>query len=463
MDLLQKLNALRRAGHSSEAALPLQGAVHHPEHSSHTGGVDTEGALSETGVQPAAIAGRGSRRGSGAAVGTSGVDGEQVALLNRTLADTTDTEELLRQRGELLRAAEEDVQGARHATACLAERSNAVCQAKLKRLQALRERTEAYEAGTCQREVLLKAVLEGADPSEVGKQVTGFKSFVAKCAHDGPPEEADKSNFQVFLKTFGLPGNHHLVLKARQALQIGAEDWSASALDLAKKAILNLEQEATPSVEQVLNLAKAIEQLSQLAKCAGASARGGALAQLKELETDLQERAAELKARAVLVEAKRLKEFVQAELEKDNQLQQSSDTVIGGQEAQSAAARIKQQLELGMAKGIPVNNESVFLARQAEIDLRAEAVRRNALKIVSDDQQEYREKGFVPESANKAAERVEAEIERAKREGVPAYHAKLADAAASASELRQQEGFRKREFHVAKRRNEAALRAASAS
>eukprot|EP00931_Biecheleriopsis_adriatica_P118965 TRINITY_DN9425_c0_g1_i2.p1 TRINITY_DN9425_c0_g1~~TRINITY_DN9425_c0_g1_i2.p1 ORF type:complete len:229 (-),score=65.62 TRINITY_DN9425_c0_g1_i2:26-712(-) len=127
---------------------------------------------------------------------------------------------------------------------------------------------------------------------------------------------------------------------------------------------------------------------------------------------------------------------------------------IGGRDALLYSLKLQELVELALQRGVKVTHGSVKLARVGIMNLRAESIRRDAKAMIHASEEEYREKGWIADAATKCADRVEAMINRAVSEGISRDLPKMQAAWQVSKELREQEGWRKREANAAKRRVE---------
>jgi len=451
VELLARLNALRRAGQHCE---PPDGEPASPP----SGGGGSESMARQRWESSSTAAGALALQ----------AESEQVALLNLTLSDTMDTEESLQKRAEMLKAHASDCGRSRHATACLARRTLAVMDEKVKRLMTLQANIDTYLDLTARREKLLRGVLGGEDASDLVKSVGGLKHALAKSVHVEGHSVADdnKSDFQAFLKTVKLPSGHERDVLGRGTLQQGAAQWAASTLMLTREAVEALSGEDgcdTPTVERVVWLAAAVERASTVARAAGVSGSDSMVAQLRQLEQELRQRADELRKNAIELVAHRLIVAAEAEWEGLGRAVHEEPPSSGGKTSQDAANRVRLLLSAGLAKGVPIAHKAVAVCRKVDMDLRAEALFRNALAEVHKDSEQYVSSGYIVDAAVQAADSIEAAVQRAQREGVRPANPRIAEVAAMAKELREQEGLRKRECNAAKRRRETGAGTAGAA
>eukprot|EP00927_Polykrikos_kofoidii_P055013 TRINITY_DN49331_c0_g1_i1.p1 TRINITY_DN49331_c0_g1~~TRINITY_DN49331_c0_g1_i1.p1 ORF type:complete len:922 (+),score=212.98 TRINITY_DN49331_c0_g1_i1:339-3104(+) len=397
-------------------------------------------------------------------------DQELHTLMLVTLADPQDTEEQLQKRLRVLRQSEksvEDVGGVRHPSALVAARTALVVQEKFKRLEAVRLRVEAFDRVVAERKAMIQAVLEGSDPLTHGKEAFLYRNFVAGCVHEGDPREDERGNFEIFAKTFGLPANHTVVTVAQRKLTEGVRQWGEDALHLADVATDLLlrpppnEEGFIPEIveEQPHKLATYLDNLCVLLWNAGnldveLKKKDVIVQRIKGFKKGMIQLEKDLRSRRLERYAENLRQETQKEVEQDERIAESAGPEVGGKAAMKASERLTGVVKQTVERGVNPGNPIVFEAKKAALELRAEAVRRNALALLYEDEVTFKAQGWIAGKATELADKIDAEVMAASDAGIDFGHPKVKEARKSAKELREQEGFRKREATAAKKRAE---------
>jgi len=398
------------------------------------------------------------------------------SLLQATLGDKNDTVESITKALELMNAAMDEVCGARHATACIAERALRTMEAKLDRLTAFRTRQEKFAACCLNREELLQAVVKGADPMEIAADAMGFRRFVAHALHhcpfglhNGKPQDADKTDFDGLMNTFGLPTAHIALKTAEKILKQGTAGWATSALRIARllslEVLISEEEKAERRAKRIFmkSAAKAsvteenmYEHFLAVARINLLAHKAGAMKGDEEEAVHLDALEKELKEEALALSADKLKEETDKIVAKDEDVAEEcvAKPQNGGKAALAGSEQLKEFLNSALKKGVELRHDTVMRARLIITDLQAESIRRDAKAMIFTSDEEYRRKGWIEDAATKCADNVEKMVAKAIKNGIPDAHPKLTAAYMASKELREQEGFRKREYHVEKRKRE---------
>jgi len=317
---------------------------------------------------------------------------------------------------------------------------------------------------------MLEKVAKGADPAEVAGDAMGFRKFVSQSVHrcphhehDGKPQDADKTAFDQFIATFGLPAGHAAVTAAQKAMQQGSVGWASEAFKMAKalsKEVLISHEQAEAlklasrakegvNEKKMYEIFLAVGRIHVLAKkaggCTGQEENCIALAELEE----------EISEESVQLTVNKLKEDIDKIMEQDRRLAEDCEKnpKLGGKGALLHADKIQACLSKALTNGVDRMHDYVREARTNIIDLKAEAISRDAKCMIFTSDQEYQKKGWIEDAATKCANAVEKMIQDAtEKDGIPNSHPALTAAYKASKELREQEGFRKREFNAAKRR-----------
>mmetsp|Transcript_36961 Transcript_36961/g.73147 ORF Transcript_36961/g.73147 Transcript_36961/m.73147 type:complete len:523 (-) Transcript_36961:2-1570(-) len=162
--------------------------------------------------------------------------GPDESLVNATLRDTEDSTETLSTVLARLEALQDPVLmagSARHATALVSGRALAVVQRKRDLIESCEERIASFANAQKRRKEILQDVIEGEDPP---KDLFGIDKFVASKTHKGGvnPADANKSDFQAFAQTFGMPPRHQCFRRLKKMAIDATVWWAQKALHQAQ-------------------------------------------------------------------------------------------------------------------------------------------------------------------------------------------------------------------------------------
>eukprot|EP00746_Dinoflagellata_sp_MGD_P078732 gnl/MRDRNA2_/MRDRNA2_31462_c0_seq1.p1 gnl/MRDRNA2_/MRDRNA2_31462_c0~~gnl/MRDRNA2_/MRDRNA2_31462_c0_seq1.p1 ORF type:complete len:1007 (+),score=194.74 gnl/MRDRNA2_/MRDRNA2_31462_c0_seq1:177-3197(+) len=190
-----------------------------------------------------------------------------------TLEGKRDTPETLREQTEDLEKSLVPVQelgGQQHVTNCKFQRALLIAKRKIELLEVLRDATDAFEKASGQQKQIVEAILHGKTAAEVAPEVMDFKPVLDRSVHvGGEPQEADigKTDFKVFLKTFGLPSGHIYVVRAQALLQDQQAQWPWAAFSATEAATDSLKGKKilamVPNLKELLSLLNAMGCSSQ--------------------------------------------------------------------------------------------------------------------------------------------------------------------------------------------------------
>lgn len=159
------------------------------------------------------------------------------APMNQLLKDASDCEADLRDF-ELTIATSYDSgaeSGAtRHATMLISGRMLEVVRRKADLLRDVEQRVVSFERAHAQRDETLKQLIGGARAEEF-QDLYGVLPFVKRFTHVGGPQNADKSDFVGFVRSFKLPAEHKSLQSLRNKVQEVGEWWAATVLDQAEQ------------------------------------------------------------------------------------------------------------------------------------------------------------------------------------------------------------------------------------
>lgn len=362
--------------------------------------------------------------------GIAGVDSQSASveepdtLLNATLKDLTDDEAMLRKTEATMAGAHEPVSllgGSRHATAVVSSRTLAVVSRKAHLMKAIEARIHDFQEAHDRRADHMKEIIEAV---ELDPRLVGVKEFLAAHIHKkGEPVDEDKSSFQVFVGTFGLPSKHKAVLKIRGLVNEAADFWADAAL-----------QQALAGAEAVV-----IRRLMDCVAIISGNPNHPALANVAGILGDCL-------AKKVLEAAKRYWARDEATVARSPGPQPES--------AQKTADLIFDELKGAVANGAPPKHPCLSQAKVMETEMRtavkdrhAERVCRYAEDLREKDEAEAAKATGVPPvgPASAKADLVEKEVQRTVAEyGVEESHSWMAKAISIGKGLRDTDGERKR-------------------
>lgn len=362
---------------------------------------------------------------------------KDMPLMVTTLVSLEDTEAQLRVTEETLKMAMDpvcDFGGSRHATAIVSSRTLMVVKRKADLLKPVEDRLAKVQAHWENRELLAKTVIQGEDPPADMQRI---KKFCMMYVHKdnlgivGEPVDADKSNFESFCSTFGLPRLHMAIQGLLAHAKNMVKWWSLAAL------------------EQAQNGAKAdvIHRLMEVVNNMGAEK--GAMDE--EVKNAMDE--------AARILGDRLAEKVLAtalDLQAKDDMGASKATIpmpeIAREYANRVLAEIKHAVSLGAPTAHPALEQAKGIATFFELEEKnryAKKAFQNAQKIQKQDEDyammcEKRD-GYPPVGPGQEnASKVEKEIKDAESKGVPDDHPLLSDTLQIAKALRDKDGERKR-------------------
>eukprot|EP00929_Paragymnodinium_shiwhaense_P069131 TRINITY_DN34871_c0_g1_i1.p1 TRINITY_DN34871_c0_g1~~TRINITY_DN34871_c0_g1_i1.p1 ORF type:complete len:788 (+),score=208.46 TRINITY_DN34871_c0_g1_i1:243-2606(+) len=386
---------------------------------------------------------------------------ELTTLMLNTLADESDNVFVLQERLVPLEQCLAEVGGSKHATVNVSLRTISVIREKHARLAKLKQRSEDYNAARRDRIQLLQAIMKGAEPNTLRPETHGFRKFLEKVVDPGDPREQERGNFQIFLKTFGLPKEHKLIKQAYKDLKSGEEEFEVDACEMAVKAVSELvdhtnfptgelirEKHARDRAQKLFNMREMISLVGSL------SEKFPVIQKLKDLEKKMTEHAQALRFKELNQIARNLLDQVTQEIGVDTELRNKLPKDGGGKAAYASADRVKSLIGLALERGVPKTHDDMVEAFAGYHSLLAEGIRRNALAYQYQDEKTYAEKGWVEGFAFKLAETVEKEVSKVKDMGVPLEQDNMKAARELAKQLRDAEGFRKRDFVAAKKKAE---------
>lgn len=356
---------------------------------------------------------------------------EPDTLMNATLKDLEDDEASLRKLEAMMAGAHEPVNllgGSRHATAVVSSRTFGVVSRKAYLMQSIEARIHAFQEAHDRRDDHLKEIVGNA---ELDRRLVGVKEFLVAHMHrKGEPIGEDRSSFQVFVSSFGLPSKHKAVLKLRGLANEAADWWAAAAL-----------QQAVAGAE-----AQVVRRLMDCVAIISGNPNHPALANVAGILGDCL-------ATKVLEAAKRYWERDEATVTHSPIPQPES----AKKTADLIFAEIKGAVAMGAPPKHPCLGEAKVLEtemRTAETDRHAERVFKYAQELQDKDDAEAAKATGVPPvgPASDKADLIDRELQRTVSEyGVDENHSWMTQANNIGKGLRDKDGERKRMANREKR------------
>jgi len=200
------------------------------------------------------------------------------------------------------------------------------------------------------------------------------------------------------------------------------------------------------------------EAYERVARVHGLAVKAACMTGEEEVSQNLRGLEEELRAAALNLTAAALKASAEQIVEDDEAIaaKAEDEPAIGGRDSMKAAMKLSTLLETALRKGVLLNHDSIKFARATIVNLKGESIRREAKAMIHASEEVYRKQGYIPDAATNCADKVEHMINLAVEQGIPRAHPKLTAAWNASKELREQEGWRKREANAAKRRAERA-------
>lgn len=356
---------------------------------------------------------------------------EPDTLMNATLKDLEDDEASLRKIEAMMAGAHEPVNllgGSRHATAVVSSRTLGVVSRKAHLMQSLEARVHDFQEAHDRRDEHLKEIIANA---ELDPRLVGVKEFLVAHIHrKGEPVDEDKSSFQVFVSSFGLPSKHKTVLKLRGLVNEAADWWADAAL-----------QQALAGAEAVV-----IRRLMDCVAIISGNPNHPALANVAGILGDCL-------AKKVLEAAKRYRERDEATVARSPAPQPES--------AKKTADLIFDEIKGAVAMGAPPKHPCLSEAKVMETEMRTAEKDRHAERVCKyaqdlqekDDAEAAKATGVPPIGpASEKADLIDKEVQRTVAEhGVEENHSWMTKATNIGKGLRDKDGERKRMANREKR------------
>eukprot|EP00928_Gymnodinium_smaydae_P081465 TRINITY_DN64990_c0_g1_i1.p1 TRINITY_DN64990_c0_g1~~TRINITY_DN64990_c0_g1_i1.p1 ORF type:complete len:645 (-),score=70.98 TRINITY_DN64990_c0_g1_i1:222-2156(-) len=347
-------------------------------------------------------------------------------LMVQILKDTQDTADELEKFVDSMRSAREplsDLSGTRHATAVISARALTLAKRKHDLVSKMEARIVAFEAASARKEDLFEQLVE-SDLTQLPGELTNDRRFISALVHnDGEPVNANKSDFESFALSFGLPSKHKTVATLRSAMSDLIAWWLRAILVRAN------ENAHADVLRRLINAAVSI----------GADRNCDALQECGKILADRL-------AIAALDNANKLKE-------RDAALQ-SRSTIPQVGSALEAANKINDGIRDAVANGAPVKHQHLQAAKKIANELLmlekthlAELVLHKAReKEAKDAKNADALAPATPEvgPASALADAIDRDISEAREKGALETHAAIKEALDIAKRLRDKDGERKR-------------------
>ncbi|CAK0802108.1 unnamed protein product, partial [Prorocentrum cordatum] len=392
----------------------------------------------------------------------------EETLMHSTLRDLCDTCGDLQELLASLQAAQDPVEelgATRHPTALISGRTIAVVRRKAALLKAAEARAAQVQAALRSAEAMRQLLLRADQPADAVlaeapeelrwsfEALQNIKGFIADHTHkDGDPAEANKSQFEAFAASFGLPAKHEILLRLRSLAKEAVDWWAPATLECAMR---EEPEEDIDAIKRMIKLAvgvmneKGHDDLFKAEQVIAERACKRCVDRCLELFEQEEERAG--RSNGVMPEmAKRCAEAIEAEIKDAVQTFGADATDLNMQEAKRLARlMLQEELERHAQKAL----------RHARACREKDAAAAEAART-AEGQEAVPEVGL----ASALADTVDAEVERARKLRVPEHHAALIECASIAKDLRDQDGMRKRaRARLERLAKQAAARAAEAS
>jgi len=162
--------------------------------------------------------------------------GDNDAPLRQILTDTHDTAESLGIFEKQLRQMQTEAErygGARHATSVISKRLVGVVHRKGQLCRSVEAHISSLEDLWQQREQLLAAFTQGA-LEKAPAELADIPGLIRKYTHrPGEPVDANKSDFEAFIRTFKLPSKHSGLQRLHELMHETSEWWADVCLQQA--------------------------------------------------------------------------------------------------------------------------------------------------------------------------------------------------------------------------------------
>lgn len=292
-------------------------------------------------------------------------------LLKPILADCKDTIESLTHFVEVMhnianRAGENG--GSRHASSRVAARITAIAERKLELLVKLVDSTQLYQDLCKRRDRVLTQVCSGMPAAEAAGGAAEFPDVLSESVHEGGnPEDGDRVNFEIFLRTFALPARHWSLVQGNEIFHKEVVEWTQAILAKAKTEV---EKEASAEeIDPESPAAASCFRLIDLAEFLGVNLRGEEMKQVEKI-------AYEARAHVVL-------RFAESEWERDDKIKPMGEK--GYAKTAAAADAILGWVKAAVDYGVLPGHCNLQRARELVQELwitRARRITGNLLKLM---------------------------------------------------------------------------------
>lgn len=359
-----------------------------------------------------------------------------VATLNGTHDTSREVHVVLEGLEELQRPVMESG-GSRHATAIVAFRTLLVVRRKHELLKTVEGRKTIFEKEAALREKIFQDVTANTAPCPEG--LLNIRHFVTKHMHkpEDHPADADRSNFEHFASTFGMPRRHTYNEEMMELAKQTVIWWVLETLELAMN---DGESEQIKRHMDVVNgIGAAKEVYEEIAE------------HIKRCMDIMGDRLAE----RCLKVAQNLRDKDRQVAERSKEAQPTS--------AKDAAIAVNDEIRRAVSLGAPNKHPKLLEAKTIATALESEEKARYgyrallaAQKIQAKDEFEAiafeKAEGVPPVGpASIFADKIDKEIKAAIKDGAPPTNEFIMEATQISKSLRDEDGIRKRKVNRFKR------------
>lgn len=355
---------------------------------------------------------------------------KQLSLMNQALCGVNDNEAELRRTILMMAGAHDPVcelGGARHATTLITGRSISVVRRKADLLKLSEDNLRTFERHHARREELCQQAIAG--PFDQPEGYRNVKRMIGALVHRDPqgrkgnPADADKTNFEMFANSFGLPPNHSTLVKL-QSLAVEATEWWADKM-----------------LDEALNGSDAfvLQRLIDVT--------------LSFLNLSGHEKVTEVRDILGTRGAEKVIEIAQRLSAKDAQLVQNS-TKAQPEHAKKVAEDIDLEIKKACSLGSTIRHPLMEQARSIAVSFHLEEKNRLALRVLQFAEKKQEEDNKMVEDAgdsvppvgpaSDAADLIEREVNIALKMGARPDHPHLMEAKSLMKLMRDEDGQRKR-------------------
>eukprot|EP00930_Biecheleria_cincta_P026739 TRINITY_DN18808_c0_g1_i1.p1 TRINITY_DN18808_c0_g1~~TRINITY_DN18808_c0_g1_i1.p1 ORF type:complete len:747 (-),score=116.11 TRINITY_DN18808_c0_g1_i1:236-2476(-) len=158
--------------------------------------------------------------------------------ITRALAGCNDTTESLERGIDLLKNSSGSIEkygGLRHPTSLISIRTLGVLIRKLEVVTPYEIAVKHLESLTSNKKRVLEQVRDGADIKRVAGPAWNIKEKIIAATHPtGRPQDDDRAAWDIFVTTFRLPSEHHLIVLGWKLVRGEAPVWAEMCLEMAE-------------------------------------------------------------------------------------------------------------------------------------------------------------------------------------------------------------------------------------